>query len=212
MGHYRQWLHYREIDQLLRSQLAVSEHEMKQLQEQVEMLRKQVFSTENAIFQALIGTHQEQPTRLEPAIVHKYALSKELESSISPAQPIEETAYIVSPALLAWGQLPNFDTQVVQTHEVRASTPEHDSLPLQSDKPHPLPTETNTSTDAHNPPNEQVKIPWWLHNIDSSSKKLLETHQIDPQSAHIDYVVQRWFERWGKRSMDAKRPQEDQIE
>ena len=59
MGQYRQWLHYREIDQLLRSQLAISEHELEQLQVQVEVLGKHIFSPENEIFQALIGPQQD---------------------------------------------------------------------------------------------------------------------------------------------------------
>jgi hypothetical protein len=192
---------------------------MKQLQAQVEMLRKQVFSTENTIFRALIGTQHKKHIRLEPILAQKHAFPQELESAVSPAKPIEEAASIISPALLAWGQLPNFDTQVVQTHKVRASNLQQESSALPSDQ-HILSNKINASAsadahtphNAHQPSNEQAKIPWWLHNVDSSSQELLETHQIDQQSAHIDYVVQRWFERWGKRSMDAKRPQEDQIE
>ncbi len=211
MGHYRQWLHYRGIDQLLRSQLAAAEHEVKQLQVQVDVLGKHDFSPGNTIFRALIKKlHQEQYTQWEPAPVPEHTPPKTVDV-LPPVKAVEETTSIISPALLAWGQLPNFDTQAIQSPE--AHNPTHkQELPPPGSNEAPLPTDISTPVDTPNSPNAQTKIPWWLHNIDPSSQELLATHPGDQQSAHTDYVVQRWFERWGKQSMDAKRSQEDQRE
>jgi len=211
MGHYRQWLHYRGIDQLLRSQLAVTEHEVKQLQVQVDMLGKQDFSPANTIFRALIKKlHQEQYAQWEPIPEQASTKAvKEQDSTLPPVKTVEETISIISPALLAWSQLPNFDTQVIQSPE--AHSPAYKQA-LPPPIPDPSPTDISTSVDAPTPPDAQTKTPWWLHNIDPASQELLATHPGTQQSVHIDYVVQRWFERWGKQSMDAKKSQEDQRE
>jgi hypothetical protein len=208
MGHYRQWLHYREIDQLLRSQLAVAEHEMQQIQVQVEMLEKQDFSTENTIFQALTKElHQEQYTQSgKLAGMQKHVpteTAKEQAGAIPPAKTLEETSSIISPALLAWSQLPNLDTQVVQKSEANGFAHQQETPPPPTDK-HSSLIDKSPSTNTQDSSDTQTQIP----TVDDL--KLPATHPMDQQNAHIDYVVQRWFERWGKQSTDAKRSQEDQ--
>ena len=221
MGQYKEWLHYREIDQLLRSQLAVSEHELAQLQAQVEILGKQNFSAHNAIFQALIKPQQDEWSQTE-----ELALSYKEEGAQAATgwkEQIEEVEELVieeveeegeediatiSPALLAWSRLPNFDTQMIEEQEVN-SLPRTPEPPLSQSPEQLLPSDISAFIDAQYPTNPQMKVPWWLHNITSPDQGAQETHASDQQSGDADYLVQRWFERWGKQP--TKRSQEDQT-
>ena len=220
MGQYKQWLRYREIDQLLRSQLAVSEHELEQLQAQVEILGKQNFSLENAIFQALIKPQQDEwSLREEPAIQYTEEVTEatgglgRLKDEIEQVEEIvieeveEEDTATISPALLAWSRLPNFDTELIEEQEVN-------SLPRTPEPPPPpeqlLPADISAFIDAHYPTYPQINIPWWLRA--SSNQEVQETYVSDQQNDRADYLVQRWFERWGQHSTKPKRLQEDQNE
>ncbi|HLZ59944.1 MAG TPA: hypothetical protein VKR06_23595 [Ktedonosporobacter sp.] len=53
MGQYRQWLHLREVDQKLHTQLAILEQDLAQLQEQAHLLLADDYATDNIIIQAL---------------------------------------------------------------------------------------------------------------------------------------------------------------
>lgn len=215
MGQYRQWLHYRDIDQLLRSQLAISEHELEQLQAQVEVLGKHVFSLENDIFQALIehepGDAQSHPE--EPA-VHSdeqvVGVGEGREKEIVIEEVGDDDLATISPALLAWSRLPNFDTQMIQEPEGNSSTRSSDSLPPQPDE-QLLPTDISAFINAHYLTNPQINIPWWLQDIVSPHEEEQEPHPIDRQSERADHLVQRWFERWGQAPTQTKRSQEDQT-
>ena len=223
MGQYRQWLHYRGIDQLLRSQLAVSEHELEQLQAQVEVLGKQVFSMENEVFRALIVPRQDaQNYPKEPDILYPEKQDIQLEDEIAELiieeqedeivieEVEDEDTATISPALLAWSRLPNFDTEMIEEPDVNGSTQTPEASPPQPDE-QLLPADINAFIDAYYPTNPQIKVPWWLHNIALSDQEAHETAPVDQQSERADHLVQRWFERWGQRPMKTKRSQEDQT-
>ena len=215
MGQYRQWLHYREIDQLLRSQLAISEHELEQLQVQVEVLGKHVFSSENEIFQALIRPQSDyaQIQQDEPNAQLDEQVAGEVEGweeEIVIEDVEEEDLTTISPALLAWSRLPNFDTQMIQEPEDNRSTRISDSPPPQPDE-QLLPADINAFINTHALTNPQTNIPWWLQDIISVQEEAQEPHPTDRQSERDDHLVQRWFERWGKQPVQMKRSQEDQT-
>ena len=215
MGQYRQWLHYRDIDQLLRSQLAVSEHELEQLQTQVEVLGKHVFSLENDIFQALIErkpddmqNHPEEPVVHSDEPVVEVGEGREDEVVIEEVE--DEDLATISPALLAWGRLPNFNTQMIQEPEGNSPTQISDSPPSQPDE-QLLPADINEFINAHDLINSQTNIPWWLQDIASPSEEAQEPHPIDRQSERADHLVQRWFERWGQAPPQTKQSREDRT-
>ncbi|MBE3557916.1 MAG: hypothetical protein IMW89_01655 [Ktedonobacteraceae bacterium] len=58
MGQYRQWLHYRTIDQQLRSQLSQLEQELTLLQERARLLEQESARASNPIIQALAAWQQ----------------------------------------------------------------------------------------------------------------------------------------------------------
>ncbi len=223
MGQYRQWLHYRGIDQLLRSQLAVSQHELEQLQAQVEVLGKQAFSAENAIFQALTRIQQDEWSFTEPVIQPKekdvegveVAEEQKKGSVLEEVEEVDEMAGVeiptISPALLAWSRLPNFDTQAIQEIQKPDVDISTRSLEVPQSDEQLLPTDISAFIDASYPTNPQIKIPWWLHNTASSSQETSEARAIEQQNENSDHLVQRWFERWRQQPTKTKRAQEDQT-
>ncbi len=55
MGFFRQWLHYQEVDQQLRSQLALREQELAQIQAQTESLTRDTSYTNSTLLQMLLA-------------------------------------------------------------------------------------------------------------------------------------------------------------
>ncbi|MBA2676908.1 MAG: hypothetical protein H0U76_00700 [Ktedonobacteraceae bacterium] len=216
MGQYRQWLHYRDIDQLLRSQLAISEHELEQLQAQVEVLEKHVFSWRNEIFQALIEPERNDTQSYQEELAiqpDKQVIEgvEGLEEELVIEDVDEEDLATISPALLAWSQLPNFDTQMLQEQESDSSDQTLDTSPPQADE-QLLPTDINAFIHEHYLTNPEINVPWWLQNIVSShNEEFQEPQPIDRQSERADQLVERWFERWGKQPTKTKRSREDQT-
>src|SRR5437762_13286205 len=60
MGHYRQWLQYREIDQHLHTQLSELELEMARLQQEADELVRDLSLSDNEIIRGLIGHQKAQ--------------------------------------------------------------------------------------------------------------------------------------------------------
>jgi hypothetical protein len=56
MGFFRQWLHYQEVDQQLRTQLALREQELAQIQAQTESLTHDTSYTKNTLLLALLAS------------------------------------------------------------------------------------------------------------------------------------------------------------
>jgi hypothetical protein len=215
MGQYKQWLHYREIDQLLRSQLTISEHELEQLQAQVEVLEKQAFSLKNEIFQALMGlkpddtqSYSEEPTIQQDEQTTEDVEGWEEEMVIEDVE--EEDLTTISPALMAWSQLPNFDAQMIQETGENNSPRSSDPSPSKTDE-QLLPTDISAFVNTHYLTNPEINVPWWLKEVVSSHEEAQESRPIDRQSERSDLLVQRWFERWGQSPTKTKRSQEDQT-
>lgn len=189
MGQYQQWLQYREIDQQLHTQLESLERELAQLQEQAQHLAVAHSSSGNLIIQAL--THYLRPAS-EPAI------------SVSNGATTEHTE-TVSPALFAWSNLPNFDTGKIRGADFQSPAtpmPPHSEFDL-------LPPDMNTFFQTHSQTAPQMKLPWWLrnntlvpHQQHTGPVEQRTTGPIDQQSIRTNQLVQRWLERWRKRSGD----------
>ncbi|GAC1357621.1 MAG: hypothetical protein NVS2B12_02010 [Ktedonobacteraceae bacterium] len=215
MGQYRQWLQHRGIDQLLRSQLAVSKHELEQLQAQVEMLGKQVFPADNAIFRALIQTQRNDN---DSAHLEQLKRAREQERRLSgnkarhtwttsSGERPERTPPTISPALSAWSQLPNLDPRPAQGPEHNSSTwtPQ---APSSIPEEYLLPPDIGAFIDAHIPAKSRAKTP---HAIEPSDQQVegQESQPVDQQSVRADHLVERWFDRWSEQSTASKRSWKD---
>lgn len=189
MGQYQQWLQYQEIDKRLSTQVEALEAELAQLQECLDLLEQQqqgvVPLTDNPIIQALVAqlSTYHTPFNSNERYMH------ETNNSSAPGDSI-------SPALLSWGGLPNFEL-----FEIKEPFPVDDQAsPLVN---HPeielLPEDMSAFFDGHEKTDPQLELPWWLRNITISSKDRQAGRPIDHNSIRTNRLVQRWIERWGRQ-------------
>ena len=201
MGQYQQWLHYHEIDKRLSAQVEALEAELALLQECLERLDQQqevVPLTENPIIQALVAH-----------------LPANIVSPKSNARYVPETnnssasGDSISPALLSWGGLPNFDL-----YEIKEPFLVGDQAPPLFNRPEIelLPEDMIAFFDEHEQTDPQLELPWWLRNITVSSKDEQAGRPIDHNSIRTNRLVQRWIERWGRQSSTALKSAENKEE
>jgi hypothetical protein len=102
----------------------------------------------------------------------------------------------ISPALMNWGRLPNFDTP-----EIEGATPviEQQSVPA---TPHPeivlLPEDLSAFLDEHARTEPQLQLPWWLRPAASNATAQSSTDMpasTDLERLRTNKLVQRWMER-----------------
>ena len=209
MGQYQQWLHYQAIDRRLQTQVETLEAELAQLKEHLHILEQQQPEatplTDNPIVQALFAylhAHDSPP---------KSTTRNTNGSTISlmPANQTSESRDTISPALLSWGGLPDF-----QPPEIEEPFPIVEQvLPLTS---HPeielLPEDMMTFFDEYTQTNPQLELPWWLRNITVSSKNEQGSQPIDQNSIRTNRLVRRWIERWGRHASDTLKPTQQEEE
>lgn len=97
MGQYRQWLHYREVDQLLGAQLETFEKELAQLQDQLHLLDDPPIAN-NALIQAL--TRQ-----CTDSLTPSFSTAPHSEPTLLPedmATVSDESAQTQPPLMLPW--------------------------------------------------------------------------------------------------------------
>lgn len=199
MGQYRQWVHYREIDQQLHTQLAQLEQELADLQQQAALLKQDLPSLENTIIQALL---KQQVTPEKPAPLLQDELQMPYPTVPFPYKPPES----VSQALFAWGSLPNFDSQQMPA---QSTTPEDTAIPP---SPHTeaglLPPDIGAFVDEHTQTAPLRKLPWWMRNT-SGSNTLPEALFQDQQSIRTNRLIERWLQRWGRNTEQTQSAREE---
>lgn len=223
MGHYQQWLHYREVDQHLQSQLETLERELAQLQEhtpsvsQSEQLSLDAISSEadlseqgafngsllaeNKIIQALATNLNGHSSAVETT--HEATRASDIEQPF-PSVP-DTSRESISPALFASSSLPNFASPDVH---IAASTTSFRSFNPNIQQPVPsipheetalLPEDMLSFIDEHTLTDPQLELPWWLRNIAAASRAHQSNGPIDQESLRTNRLVQRWLERWGRQ-------------
>ncbi len=209
MGQYQQWLQYQEIDKLLSTQVEALEAELAQIQDCLDRLEQQqqdvVPLTDNPIIQALVA-HQSAhhiPPQSNARYIHETNSSSASDSQ-SPG-----SGDSISPALLSWGGLPNFEL-----HEMKEPYPvDEQALPLIN---HPetelLPEDMIAFFDEHEQTDPQLELPWWLRNITISSRDEQAGRPIDHNSIRTNRLVQRWIERWGRQPSTVLKSTENKEE
>jgi hypothetical protein len=203
MGQYRQWLHYREMDQQLHMRLEQVEQQAAELEAEIHHLAGDSNSStnDNVIMQALVKMYitstQEQAA--------KESAPAEASYTVTPVEPGEITqsddASAESPswaasALFAQSYLTNFDA--------------FDPSTLQSLSPY-----AETGLLPEDLAIFFTGLPQSGGNgqHDLTSVSLTASHSavpVDKQSQRNDRLIQRWFERWGQSTNNQESPQEGQ--
>jgi len=209
MGQYQQWLQYQEIDKRLSTQVEALEAELAQFQESIdrlEQLQQDVVPlTANPIIQALVAHLSSH--RIPPQRNARYI--PETNSSSASDSQSPGSGDSISPALLSWGGLPNFEL-----NEIKEPYPvDEQALPLIN---HPeielLPDDMIAFFDGHEQTDPQLELPWWLRNITISSRDEQAGRPIDHNSIRTNRLVQRWIERWGRQPSTVLKSTENKEE
>lgn len=190
MGQYRQWLHYRHVDQQLQSQKEQLTIALTRLREHVNDVDAYPLAADNCIVQALTFYTKTHSMPLETLVV--------AEQSIENGH--HQQPEIISRALFDHSRLPDLEQlHEKTTHEtvlpgrptnVYAPLPPipHQAIDLVSEDANALP-------DEHTPTEPQIALPWWLHKAALSAT---QSTSLDAQSIRTNRLVQRWLERWGR--------------
>ena len=208
MGQYQQWLQYQEIHKRLSTQVEALEAELAKLQECLVRLDQQqevVPLTENPIIQALVA---HLPANIVSPKSNARYIHETNSSSASDSQS-PGSGDSISPALLSWGGLPNFEL-----HEINDSFPvDEQALPLiNHSEIELLPDDMIAFLNGHELTDPQLELPWWLRNITISSRDEQAGRPIDYKSMRTNRLVQRWIERWGRQSSTALKSAENKEE
>ena len=215
MGQYQQWLHYREVEQQLQTQLETLKQELLQLQARAQCLEQQgseAFPNESAnpILYALAAHFSEQVVPLRSTSTYTGMLqtppptsSSEAASPILPAPT--QAPETISSALFGWSTLPNFGPPEMSTeattNDIPPAPPSSNS-PLAS-IPHSdmglLPQDMPAFFDQQTPTEARIELPHWFRNLTSASGS---NGPIDQESVRNNRLVQRWIERWRKQPPD----------
>jgi len=203
MGQYRQWLHYREMDQQLRLRLERIEHQVAELEAEIHHLAKDSSSStdDNIIMRALVGMYiapaQEGFFQESSPVEPQYTVMPAEGEQIEPGNgsSAESPSWVAS-TLFAQSYLTNFDAFDPVT--LKSLSPYADAGLLPED------LAIFFAELAQNGGNGQH---------DQQSASLTTSHSaipVDKQSLRNDHLIQRWFERWGRSSDDQELQLEDQ--
>src|SRR5947209_7616632 len=150
MGQYQQWMHYREVDKQLQSQLETLERELAKFQSCAQAEAQLDQPSQDAVSPEMWSPEK---LALESTLLSDNKLIRALVDSFNgqpPAQAIEHTnkpasnahAETISSALFAWSNLPNFDTPEMSM-EPQVTSPQQLNPDLE--QPLPLRSEEHTS-------------------------------------------------------------------
>ncbi len=201
MGQYRQWLHYREVDQQLHIRLEQVEKHAAELEAEIHHLTNGSSSStgDNVIMRALLRMYT---TPIQEQIAQESAPA-EVRYTFTPVEPGEieqsndasaEGPSWAASALFAQSYLTNFDA--------------FDPSTLQSLSPYAetglLPEDLAVFFTGQLYSNDQH------YHTDATRTASHSATPVDKQSQRNDRLIQRWFERWGRSSDDQEPPQEGQ--
>jgi hypothetical protein len=209
MGQYQQWLHYREVEQQLQTQLETLKQELLQLQAQAHCLERQepeAFPGElaNPILYALAAhfTEKSAPLLSTNTDTGMPRMSQPTSSSEAGSPTPIHASETMSSALFRWSNLPNFGAQQMPLEAATNGTPPtHPSSnsPL-SPIPHSdmalLPEDMPAFFDQHTPTEPRIELPHWFRNLTTAPGT---KGPIDQESIRNNRLVQRWVERWRKQ-------------
>ncbi len=212
MGHYQQWLHYREVEQQLQTQLETLKQELLQLQTRAQCLEQQgpealPGESANPILYALAAHFSEQVVPLRSTSTYTGMLQTPPPTSSSEAAPPTlpaptQAPETISSALFGWSNLPNFGPQEMPPEAATNATPP--AHPSSNSPPSPiphsdmalLPEDMPAFFDQHTPTEPRIELPHWFGNLTTAPGT---KGPVDQESIRNNRLVQRWIERWRKQ-------------
>ncbi len=220
MGQYRQWLHYREVDQQLHAQLAQLIEERTILHKRVQPLADGLSLSDNTIIHALLAQLHPASSASQPIVLQeKTDEQMALDASSTVPEDLdlsrrraEETGIGVSPALHGWTNLPNFDSQQVPILPPAPSSSTKPEAAAPAITTHPeldlLPEDLASFVDEHTQTAQFRIPPRWLRDILANTTEQERPSVISQQNERTNQLVERWLKRWGRSDEEPQR--EDQ--
>lgn len=201
MGQYQQWLHYREQDRQLRTQLEKLEAELADLQTRVGQLADPGSYEQNSLLRLLwLASRPEAAQAVEQPIA-----DSETPLSSTPETPLEEhntpgTAG-ETPALFPWNGLP--DVHLPATPAGVHSSDGDTTIPS-TPLPHPeielLPEDMAAFLDEHTRTSPQLALPWWMRQpTPTSPAGSGHARSVEQETIRHKRDIARWLERWGRQ-------------
>src|SRR5579884_2638431 len=207
MGQYQQWLHYREQDRQLRTQLEKLEAELAALQARAGQLADPGPYEQNPLLRLLwLASRLEAvQTGEQPVADSETPLSPAL--SFTPETPLEEhTAPGTTgetPALFPWNGLPGVHLPATPA---TTRSGEGDTTIPSSPLPHPeialLPEDMAAFLDEHTQTSPQLAQPWWMRQpvpASPAGSGHMQGRAAEQETIRHKRDIARWLERWGRQ-------------
>ncbi|MEO8970419.1 MAG: hypothetical protein ABI406_02330 [Ktedonobacteraceae bacterium] len=237
MGQYQQWLHYRDVDRLLRSQLEELAEEFARLHNREQLLQQMLhpiqsheqpameeatspLQSHNEILHALkagLNGHTNHTINTGPirATNGTTEMGSHSTGEKASAQYVQENEPVtaISQALFARSNLPPAEEQFALDSLATPASPQpqlNRNSPLPP-VPHPesmlLPENMGAFIEEHTQTEPRMELPWWLRNAALQNS----SGPIDQESMRTNRLIQRWIDRWG-RHPDARELPAENIE
>ncbi len=187
MGQYRQWLHYRHVDQQLQTQRDQITTAVKHLQEHINALDAPPFDANNAIMQALMLYVKTPSASLQESLIEQALANGHMQQPETISQALFDHSRL-EPLHMDIHE-PSLPKRPTNTYTPPPPLIPHKATDL-------IPEVTDTPSDEQSQQTQpQVVLPWWLRKA-----ALLEGQDstFDAQSIRTNRLVQRWLERWGR--------------
>jgi hypothetical protein len=237
MGQYQQWLHYRDVDQLLHTQLEELEEELAQLQIREQLLQQilqpatgdatSLLQADNEILRALaIGLNghteplehtQEQTQSANGTVGTASARPRPGPDPLTDthsSQNDEPTAAISSAPATQNGLPPAEEQYVTDPDSAQPSQPllnRNMTLPPIPHSPHYepmlLPEDMDAFIDEHSETDPRIELPVWLRNAALHNAN----GPIDQETMRTNRLIQRWIERWGHQKEQEWHPDAQEV-
>lgn len=186
MGQYRQWLHYRQVDQQLHTLKDHLSTELLRIHEQNSAVIPSL-DTNNSVIQALLLSAQKSSL---PSLTHL----KEQQGTFTPTQQSDTISL-----LFERSRLPNleplFTNEVEQFQSTTQPTNPHSSLPPLPQPQYMQSADVSKLLDGQQQTEPQTALPWWLRKAALAAPG----NGLDQQNIRTNRLVQRWLERWGRQ-------------
>ncbi|GAC1405241.1 MAG: hypothetical protein NVSMB49_24460 [Ktedonobacteraceae bacterium] len=175
MGQYREWLHYRQVDQQLHALKDRFTTELVHVQEQLHPIEAPPLDAANRVIQALmLYAKIPPPVATQEQRVCSTLESGQIQQLESIAQPLFDHSHFP-------GLAPILSKNIPETPLPKPPINTYASLP-------PIPY-------------GRVDLPWWLQR--ATLPAIEDNGADDPQNVRTNRLVQRWLERWGLRENQA---------
>ncbi len=194
MGQYREWLHYRQVDQQLHTLKERFTTELVHAREQLHDVEAPPLDAANHVIQALTLYAKIPPVATQEQITEHALKNGHTQQSETISQPFFDHSHLPELTPILSKEMPETPLPKPPLHSYASLPP----IPYGSID---LPSENVVSfLDAHTQTEPQVALPWWLQRATLAAT---QDNGTDPQNVRTNRLVQRWLERWGRQENQA---------